>query len=50
VFPIKGEVNSQAYTLCVVERLHQALRRREVFVPTSERYADPRAELLRGAA
>lgn len=50
VFPAKGEVNSQAYTLCVVERLHQALRRREVFVPTSERYADPRAELLRGAA
>jgi len=50
VFPTKGEVNVQAYTLCVVERLHQALRRREVFAPTSERYADPRAELLRGAA
>jgi hypothetical protein len=50
VFPTKGEVNSQAYTLCVVERLHQALRRREVFVPTSERYADSRAELLRGVA
>ena len=34
----------------MLERLHQALRPREVFVPASERYADPRAELLRGAA
>ncbi|MDQ2769319.1 MAG: Tn3 family transposase [Bacteroidota bacterium] len=50
VFPAKGEVNVQAYTLCILERLHQALRRREVFVPASERYADPRAELLRGVA
>ncbi|SDY93918.1 Tn3 family transposase [Hymenobacter psychrophilus] len=48
VFPAKGEVNPQAYTLCVLDRLHQALRRREVFVPSSERYGDPRAELLRG--
>jgi hypothetical protein len=29
---------------------HQALRRREVFVVNSERYSDPRAELLRGQA
>ncbi|MFD2719765.1 Tn3 family transposase [Hymenobacter monticola] len=50
VFPAKGEVNPQAYTLCVLERLQQAVRRRDVFVPTSERHADPRAELLRGAA
>ena len=50
VFPGKGEVNPQAYTLCVLDRLHQALRRREVFVPSSERYGDPRAELLRGEA
>lgn len=50
VFPAKGEVNPQAYTLCVLDRLHQALRRREVFAPGSERYGDPRAELLRGEA
>ena len=50
VFPGKGEVNSQAYTLCLLDRLHQALRRREVFVPGSERFGDPRAELLRGEA
>lgn len=50
VFPGKGEVNPPAYTLCVLDRLHQALRRREVFVPSSERFGDPRAELLRGEA
>ncbi|WP_426493614.1 Tn3 family transposase [Hymenobacter sp. 102] len=50
VFPAKGEVNPQAYTLCVLERLQHAVRRRDVFVPTSERHADPRAELLRGDA
>ncbi len=50
VFPGKGEVNPAAYTLCVLDRPHQALRRREVFVATSERHGDPRAELLRGEA
>ncbi|QKG59186.1 DUF4158 domain-containing protein (plasmid) [Hymenobacter sp. BRD128] len=50
VFPSQEEANPAAYTLCVLDRLHQALRRREVFVATSERYGDPRAELLRGAA
>lgn len=50
VFPAKDQVHSPAYTLCVVERLHQALRRRDVFVRRSERYGDPRAELLRGEA
>ncbi|AXH00563.1 Tn3 family transposase (plasmid) [Deinococcus wulumuqiensis] len=50
VFPAKGEVAHQAYTLCVMDRLHQALKRREVFVEKSKRYVDPRAELLQGAA
>jgi len=50
VFSGKDEVNPAAYTLCVLDRLHRALRRREVFVATSERYGDPRAELLRGDA
>ena len=48
VFPSRDEVSPAAYTLCVLDRLHQALRRREVFVTTSERYGDPRAEMLRG--
>ncbi|MBZ9753339.1 Tn3 family transposase, partial [Deinococcus sp. HMF7604] len=50
VFPRSGGVDHQAYTLCVLERLQQALKRREVFAPRSERYADPRAELLQGEA
>lgn len=37
-----------AYTVCVVERLHEALRRHDVFVEPSERWGDPRAKLLQG--
>lgn len=39
-------VNHQAYTVCVVERLHKALRRHDVFVDPSERWGDLRAKLL----
>ena len=48
VCPYQDGVNPAAYTLCVLDHLHQALRRPEVFVTTSERYGDPRAEMLRG--
>jgi TnpA family transposase len=37
-----------AYTFCVLEKLQTALRRRDVFVEPSWRYADPRAGLLKG--
>jgi TnpA family transposase len=39
----------QAYTLCAMERLHESLKRRDVFVPRSERWGDPRIKLLHGA-
>ena len=39
-------VNHQAYTVCVVERLHEELRRHDVFVEPSEHWGDPRAKLL----
>lgn len=39
-------VDRPAYTVCVVERLHEALRRHDVFVDPSERWGDPRAKLL----
>src|SRR6266700_6521605 len=39
-------VNHQAYTVCVVERLHEGLRRHDVFVEPSEHWGDPRAKLL----
>lgn len=43
-------IDRTAYTICVVERLQEALRRHEVFVAPSERWSDPRANLLQGAA
>jgi TnpA family transposase len=45
-----GVVNRRFYTLCVLTRLHDLLRRREVFVPGSRRWGDPRAQLLHGDA
>jgi hypothetical protein len=42
-------VDFHAYTFCVLDELHTALRRRDVFVAPSWRYADPRAGLLDGA-
>jgi hypothetical protein len=45
-----GHVNQPAYTLCVLERLQDRLRRRDISVEASERWSDPRAQLLQGAA
>ena len=45
-----GQVDRRAYTLCVLQRLQDALRRRDVFVEGSERWGDPRAKLLDGEA
>lgn len=44
-----GSVDFHAYTFCVLDELHTAIRRRDVFVAPSWRYADPRAGLLDGA-
>lgn len=49
VFSEDGEINRPAYTLCVLERLQDSLRRRDIFVPGSERWGDTRSKLLRGA-
>lgn len=43
-------VDRRAYTLCVLEQLQAALRRRDVYVAHSEHWRDPRAKLLQGAA
>jgi Tn3 transposase DDE domain len=45
-----GKVDLQAYTFCFLDRLRKGLRRRDVFVTTSVRYADPRIGLLEGEA
>ena len=44
-----GSIDFHAYTFCVLDELQTALKRRDVFVPQSWRYADPRAGLLDGA-
>jgi len=36
----------RAYTFCSLERLHDALQRREIFISPSERWSDPRRKLL----
>ena len=46
----RGASEHRAYTFCVLDRLRTALRRRDVFVSPSWRYADPRRGLLAGAA
>ena len=38
------------YTLCILARLYVALRRRDIYVPQSSRWGDPRAKLLQGDA
>ena len=43
-----GSVDSKAYTFCVLDELRKALRRRDVFISPSWRYADPRAGLISG--
>jgi TnpA family transposase len=44
----EGQVSQPAYTLCVLERLQDRLRRRDIYVEASERWGDPRAKLLQG--
>lgn len=43
-----GEIDRRYYTLCMLARLHEHLRHREIFVPGSHRWGDPRAQLLQG--
>jgi TnpA family transposase len=43
------KIDRRAYTLFAMEKLHEAMRRRDVFVKSAERWGDPRAKLLQGA-
>lgn len=45
-----SKVQPRAYTFWVLERMLEALRRHDIYVAGSERYDDPRAQLLQGAA
>lgn len=48
VAPTGKPIDRRYYTLCVLERLYEALRRHDVFVEESTRWGDPRAKLLTG--
>ena len=42
-------IDRMAYTFCVLDKLQSALKRRDIFISPSWRYADPRANLHSGA-
>jgi TnpA family transposase len=46
----RGRVDPRAYVFAVLESFRKALKRREIFVSPSIRFADPRHGLLEGAA
>ena len=46
----EDQVDRRLYTFCVLERLQDGLRRRDLFVPASRRWGDPHARLLQGSA
>jgi TnpA family transposase len=48
VFDNEGRVSKRGYTLCFIDKLHDALRRRDIYVENSDRWGDPRAKLLQG--
>ena len=47
---VDGVVDPKAWTLCLIDRMRAALRRRDLFATPSLRYADPRLGLLDGPA
>ena len=49
IFGKDGQLDMRAYVFCVLDELRTALRRRDVYVSPSWRYADPRFGLLDGA-
>ncbi|MEV6341246.1 Tn3 family transposase [Nocardia vinacea] len=42
----EGTVDRNGYVFCVLQLLHQRLRRRDIFAAASAAWADPRAQLL----
>jgi hypothetical protein len=43
-----GAGDRDGYVVCVLEQLHRALARRDVFARPSQRWSDPSAQLLVG--
>ena len=46
----ENTVDKAGYVFCVLEQFHRHLKRRNIYAAASTRWADPRAQLLSGAA
>lgn len=49
VYDKDGLVTRRGYTLCFLDKLQDALRRRDIYVENSDRWCDPRKKLLHGS-
>lgn len=48
VYDTDGRIQRAGYSLCLLERLQDALRRRDIWLENSDRWGDPRRKLLQG--
>jgi TnpA family transposase len=48
VFDKQGNVLKQGYTLCLLDKLQDSLKRRDIYVENSDRWGDTRTKLLQG--
>jgi len=48
VFDEEGNVLKQGYTLCLLAKLQDSLKRRDIYVENSDRWGDTRTKLLQG--
>ena len=46
VYDQNGRINKKGYALCLLEKLQDGLRRRDIYVAESDRWSDPRSKLL----
>lgn len=50
VYDAEGRIQRAGYSLCLLERLQDALRRRDIWLENSDRWGNPREKLLQGEA
>ncbi len=50
VYSSPEKISKPHYTMCLLEQIRLAIRRRDLFVQTSIKWTDPRKELLQGEA
>lgn len=48
VYDTDGRIQCAGYSLCLLERLQDELRRRDIWLENSDRWGDPRQKLLQG--